>query len=631
MSAPNVRSRSTAVGNTPPHPEVEAHELSHYRLSTRLAQDELATIYRGVHLTLDRPVDVYILRRSDWVSASRFQLSARLGARLHHPSILPVIDAGHDARYGDYMITPRLDGRTLEDVLKNGPIEPTQALRIITQIGSALDYLHTQEIVHRDVRPANIVLTEQGIAYLTNFSLASSPDTPDLSSIEDADYLTPYAAPEQSLAKGPASPAQDIYGLGAVLFSMMSGELPPAPGQTPRPLTERNPALAGVDRIIRRMLSVDTAQRFSNAEQAVTALRQILRKQLDDTTVDMEESHWEPVAEWLDNPLELVVGDLIDHDFVIKSRARADGLHRVGAIRRLLDRWSRHGFLRRPALGQLVQPDQVVSYNLYFYALRAYYETRTPPQLREQVHSEGAFSSMAREPDLWEAPVPETEPFTPALAETIVIPGSQQVVPCTACNGATEVTCTTCGGKATIERTRRVKEPDGSTREDKFNEQCPTCRGYGRQPCKRCEGKGHVLREKIFTWSRSTKIHHNEDDISGLHKLTLETQAQQVLQTRIDPYESRWYQIAPLKELLEVAINAGGANSRLINTELTIRGVPVTEVDFRHHNRPHSLALIGFKDELRGDSLLLDIERIALYVAIALLVLVLAGVLLWFR
>jgi len=625
MSMPNARSRSAGTSNKadPMRTPAETHDLLNYRLAERIAQEELATVYRAMHMTLERPVQVHILRRTDWISSSRFQMAARLAARLSHPNILPVVDAGHDERYGDYLVTPRLEARALQDVLANGPLDPLLALRIFAQIGAALDYLHEQNIVHRDVQPANILLTPQGTAYLTNFSLAAAPDTPDLSSIEEADYLTPYSAPEQSLASGDPAPAQDLYSLGALLYQMLTGELPPPPGTEPRSASERDIALAGADRVIRRLMAPQPSQRFADAAQAIAALRQALRRQIDDSTEDMQESRWEPVAEWLDNPLEAVVGDLLDHEFVAKSRARADTLHRVDAIKRLLDRWSRHGFLRRPALGQFVQPEQIVSYNIYIYELRAHYETRTQPQTRQSIHMGGAIIPFGRELDVWEAPVPDVGEFVDAAPEPIVIPGSERAIACTECNGSTQVLCKTCAGKGIIERARRIKESDGTVRNETFQENCPHCHGYGKQTCPRCEGTGQLLEEKVFTWSRHGIQHSNEDDLSGLHRLTVQAQTQQVFQGRIDPYAPRWHQVAPLQELLETAVKAAGPDGRLITTELIIRGVPVTEVDYQHKNKPHTLALIGFSNEVRGDSSLLDVERMVLYGLITLLVLVL--------
>jgi hypothetical protein len=125
-------------------------------------------------------------------------------------------------------------------------------------------------------------------------------------------------------------------------------------------------------------------------------------------------------------------------------------------------------------------------------------------------------------------------------------------------------------------------------------------------------------------------LHSNEDDLSGLHRLTIQAQAQQVFQDRIDPYEPRWSQIAPLQELIEAAIKAGGPDSRLLTAELTIRGAPVTEVDYQYKGKPHTLTLTGFNNEVRGDSTLFDTERALLYALSAVLALVvLIGVVLY--
>jgi hypothetical protein len=402
---------------------------------------------------------------------------------------------------------------------------------------------------------------------------------------------------------------------------MLLGEPPPAPGAELKSLASRDTAIADTDRVIRRLLAPQPAQRYASAAQATIALRQALRQQIDESTDDMQESRWETVAEWLENPLETVVGATLDQEFVSKSRNRADQLHRAGAIRRLLDRWSQHGFLRQPSLGQLVQPTQIVSYDVYLYELKAHYETRTPAKTRQVVPSEGALTPVQREPELWDAPVPDLEPFVDAAPEEIVIPGSRRIVPCGECNGAANVTCTTCSGKGQIERTRRVKESDGTARNDTFSEQCPTCHGYGKQACRHCEGAGQMLEEKVFTWSRHGRAYFNEDDLTGLHKLTIQTQAEPVYQGRINPYEAHWYQIAPLKELLEEAIKGAGPNSRLLTADLLIRGVPVTEVDYSFGGKPHSLTLIGFGNELRGDSTLYNRQQAVLYAVIAVLAL----------
>jgi hypothetical protein len=490
-------------------------------------------------------------------------------------------------------------------------------------VGAALDYLNSQQVSNRDVHPAKIQDTPQGNAYLANFSLAASSHSPDFSGIQDADVRTLYSAPELHLTSNVVSPAEDVYGLGAVGYHLFTGEMPPPPGEPLTLLAERNAALGGADRVLARMLAPEPSQRYPSVSQAIAALNQALRDLRDESTDDMQESRWETTAEWLDNPLELAVGDAIDHEFVAKSRARADALHRPDAIRRVLDRWSRKGFVRRQSFGQVIEPQQIVSYNVYTYALKAHYERRTTPQIHQSVYAGTPIEAFEQPVELWDVAVPEYERFVDAAPEAIPIPGTRRLVPCPECNGAKTLPCKSCGGTGTVSRTRRVTDSDGKSRNEPFQENCPACHGYGSRECQRCQGQGQLLEEQTFTWSRFTMLHRNEDDVTGLHRLTIEALAKPVYDGPIDPYDGRWYQVAPIKELLDEAMRAGGDEARLQAADLTINGVPVTEVDYRYRDKPHTLSIIGFENAIRGDSALLDIERIVLYGVIAVLALAL--------
>ncbi|NTV64048.1 MAG: protein kinase, partial [Oscillochloris sp.] len=470
-----------------------AYELRNYRLHERVGQEELATVYRASHLTLDRPVQVHILRRHDWISASRFQLAARLAARLAHPNLLPVIDAGHDEKYGDYLVTPQTDARSLAALLAEGPQDAMLTVRVIAQVATALDYLHGQQVFHRDVQPANILVTAQGVAYLSNLSLAAGPDTPDLSSIDEADYLTPYSAPEQQLAQGEAGAALDVYSLGAVAYHMLSGEVPPAPGTDMPSLATRDASLVSADRVVRRMLSAQPSARYPSCEAAAAALRQALRGQLDQATADMEESRWEASAEWLENPLETALGSQLDEafkEYLARSRKRADDLHRRDVIRRALSRWSRDGFFRRRALGQIIQPEQIVSYNIYFYDLNTLYETRSAPQGRTRPQKPEDRSSAQFVPDVWSVEVPTAGPFAPVKPQELALPNSARILTCPACSGASHIPCKECQGKGTVEKVRKVSNPDNSKSEETLAVPCPACRGYGKTKCLTCDGTG---------------------------------------------------------------------------------------------------------------------------------------------
>jgi serine/threonine protein kinase len=598
-------------------------ELRNYRLVERITQEELATVYRASHVTLDRPVQVHILRRHDWVSASRFQLAARLAARLSHPNLVPVIDAGHDDRYRDYLVTPQLDARPLGELLGEGPMPPLTAVRVVAQIAAALDYLHTQQVFHRDVQPANILVGQEGVAYLTNLSLAASPDTPDFSSIDEADYLTPYSPPEQRLAQGEAGAALDVYSLGAVAYHMLSGEVPPG-GELPA-LAAKDATLAPADRVLARMVAPRPEARFPTAGAAAAALRQALRSFVDQATADMEESRWEASAEWLENPVETALASSLDEafgDFLSRARKRADELHRRDVIRRLLNRWSRDGFFRRRALGQLIQPEQIVSYNVYFYELRALYETRTEPVARTRPQTPEDRSGYQPPSDVWSVPVPSTDAFETVRPQEIAVPSSARVLTCPECSGASVVLCKVCKGKGTVEKVSKVSNPDNKTTSETLTAPCTACRGYGKQQCPKCKGSGNLVEELAFTWSRRAKLFNNTDDIDELPQLALKNRLEPVFSGAINPYEGRWHSVAPLAELLRAAIAEAGDDTRMLTSELKIQGATITEMDYLLDEKPQRLYLVGFDSELVGDWALLNPERLVLAAVGALLALI---------
>jgi serine/threonine protein kinase len=625
MASSKTSARAASAKVTP-----EANqELRNYRLGERVGQDELATFFNATHLTLDRPVVVHILRRTDWVSASRFQLAARLAARLAHPNLLPVLDAGHDDRYGAYLVTPALDAPTLEETLANGPIDPVMALNIAKQVGAALDYLHSVGVIHRDVQPANILVTKQGLAYLTNLSLAASPDTPDLSSVDEADYLTPYSAPEQRLDSNDDDPTLDIYGLGAVLWHMFSGEIPPPPGDTLPSLGSKDPTLNAAERVLQRMMALQPQQRFADAGQAMAALRQALRMQLDRATSDMEESRWESSAEWLENPLETAIGDLLDQGFISKSRARADGLHRTDVVRRLLDRWSRKGFFRRAPLGQLIEPQQISSYNIYFYELRTTYETRKPPETRTRPHVPHERSSASLPPNVWDVDVPDGS--DDLSEQELALPNSMRVRSCPECQGATKINCKKCNGRGHIDHVRKSKGPNGQQVTETVLETCDACHGYMLQTCPTCDGVGSVTEEQVFVWTRRHKLWENTDDLTDLPAKALMKRAEPVYSAEIDLFEGRWQSVAPLAELLKAAVDEADEHTRITHAQLSIQGATLTELDFMLNDNPNRLLIVGHENEVMGDWSLLNPERIALVALGALIaIILLVWLLMWF-
>lgn len=619
-------SRQPAKAPNGPHAVAdEGAEIKNYRLGKRIGQDELSLIYHAHHQSLDREVHVHVLRRSGWVAISRFQLAAKLAARIQHPHIVPVLDAGHDDRYGYYMVTPPIAAEPLQTLLDKGPIDLPVALRIFTHIAQALDELHRQSIVHRDVQPQTIVVAADGNAYLTGFSLASTPDGPDLSQLDEADYLTPYAAPEQTFEDRTPEPSLDIYALGAVLYHMLSGDVPAASGGEPPSLGARNPELVPADRVIRRMMAPQPQLRYPSAGQAVAALRSALRDVVEPTTSTALAAETGTDAQWLENPLEIVLRDRISTEFLQRTRKRATDLHAGEGVRRLLDAWSGNNPVRRRQLGQAIRLDQIVSYNLYFYDLKVLYETRTFPETRERPYSGSRISSRRQPPDRWQIDVSApSEPFVDVPPTEVVIPNSEKSVVCPRCKGETKITCGRCQGRGTLDIKRTVKTPTGSHSEIQTVD-CPDCQGQAQLVCDRCDGMGSLLESGVFKWSRRGRLWQNTDDLEGLPHRQVDERSEPVFQGEIDVHDPIWHAVQPLHELLEETSKEVGDETRIVATELTIRGTPVTEVDYTFRNKPRTLAIIGFDSNIRGDMSLWDSERLLIIALAALLVIIVAA------
>jgi eukaryotic-like serine/threonine-protein kinase len=302
--------------------------------------------------------------------------------------------------------------------------------------------------------------------------------------------------------------------------------------------------------------------------------------------------------------------DRIDPAYLQRSRERADRLHGLEGLRRLLDSWSSGHPERRRQLGQGIRIEQVVSYNLYFYDLKVLYETRTVPQTRERPYAGSKLSSRQKEPDRWQVEVPApAEPFADAPPREVVLPNSEKSLQCPRCRGEKRVACPRCAGRGTIEVRRTVKSPAGSHTEMQVVD-CPECSGAARVSCDRCDGAGGLVEQKVFIFSRRGRLWQNTDDLEGLPQRAIQSRSEQVFVDAVDAHDPVWHAVQPLHELFEEATKVEQDDTRIVAAELTIRATPVTEVDYLYRNKPRTLAVLGFDQTVRGDLSLLDTERI---------------------
>src|SRR6202451_4646608 len=206
-----------------------------YELSHLVARGGLAEAYRAPDLLLDRPVALKVLFPELSVDRSfveRFRREAQAAANLSHPNIVPVFDWGEDN--GTYFIVMEfIDGRALSSILRSaGPMHPDRAAEIGADVAIALAYAHRHGVIHRDVKPGNVLITEDGIVKVTDFGIARAINTEESLTQTGAVMGTAtYFSPEQAEGMG-VDARSDIYSLGVVLFEMVTGR-PPFLGDTP--------------------------------------------------------------------------------------------------------------------------------------------------------------------------------------------------------------------------------------------------------------------------------------------------------------------------------------------------------------------------------------------------------------
>ena len=315
----------------PPPDAGEAGVFGRYELGDVIRRDGMFTTHKAYQESLDRYVAVKILNDpGDPEFRARFQREARILARLQHPNILPIYEQG-EADDVPYLVVQYLDNETSLEDMVGEPAEPARAMRLISQVLAALDHAHRQGVVHRNVKPGNILLPLPTWPMLAGFEIAKLMEDPSRERLTREGMVvgTPaYMAPEQAFGM-PADQRSDLYSVGIVLFELLTGRVPfvrdsvqamlnaQAYESPPSALT-LNPSLpSDVEDVLQIALTKDKEHRYQNAADMVAALDQIISlvegSRREDPVVKLYEEgvdafrrgRWERAAERLERLLAI--------------------------------------------------------------------------------------------------------------------------------------------------------------------------------------------------------------------------------------------------------------------------------------------------------------------------------------
>ena len=199
-----------------------------YRLEARIGAGGMSTVYRALDETLQRQVAIKLMNRevaTDSDQLERFRREARAVAQLSHPHIVGVIDAGEDEGR-PYIVLEYVEGETLKErIRRQGRLPVAEAVAYAIEIARALGAAHARHIVHRDVKPQNVLIDEEGSAKVTDFGIARTHEEEGLTADGRVLGTTDYVSPEQALGQ-PVTGQSDLYSLGIVLYEMVTGEVP---------------------------------------------------------------------------------------------------------------------------------------------------------------------------------------------------------------------------------------------------------------------------------------------------------------------------------------------------------------------------------------------------------------------
>jgi serine/threonine protein kinase, bacterial len=261
-----------------------------YRVEAKIASGGTSTVYRGLDLRLDRPVALKVMDSryaGDEQFLTRFQLEARTVARLKDPGLVAVYDQGLDARH-PFLVMELIEGGTLRELLaERGPMPPYAVAAVLRPVLGGLAAAHRAGLVHRDVKPENVLISDDGVVKIADFGLVRAVAAAGITSASVILGTAAYLSPEQ-VRDGNATPRSDVYAVGIMAYELLTGQTPftgdsalsiayqRLDSDVPTPSTVIDGVPGQFDELVERATARDPAHRYADAHDMATELEAIV-------------------------------------------------------------------------------------------------------------------------------------------------------------------------------------------------------------------------------------------------------------------------------------------------------------------------------------------------------------------